>query len=164
MTLTSTATKTRGLHDHIVEVGGEDHPNAKVRFKLGDIVTTVIQCAGGETIIVSHDTNLPRPYSLAFRVQGTKGLWMNDGRTIYIHGVSPEPHSWEPFESYEQQHDHPLWSRHEAAVRAVHRHGQCTDEVPGLHARQMGYAPQDFWLERRVLGPRSPAILAKGRR
>jgi predicted dehydrogenase len=113
VTLTSTATKTRGLHNHIVDVGGEDHPNAKVRFKLGDIVTTVIQCAGGETIIVSHDTNLPRPYSLAFRVQGTKGLWMNDGRTIYIEGVSPEAHDWEPFESYEQQYDHPLWSRHE---------------------------------------------------
>ena len=39
-------------------MGGEDHPNAQVRFKLGDIVTTVIQCAGGETLLVSHDTNL----------------------------------------------------------------------------------------------------------
>jgi hypothetical protein len=104
-----------------VAVGGEFHPNAKVRFKLGDIVTTVIQCAGGETIVVSHDTNLPRPYSLGFRVQGTKGLWMNDGRTIFIEGIRPEPtegappepHRWEPFESYEQQYDHPLWSRYE---------------------------------------------------
>ncbi len=113
MTLTSTATKTRGLHEYIVAVGGEDHPNAKVRFKLGDIVTTVIQCAGGETIVVSHDTNLPRPYSLAFRVQGTKGLWMNDGGTIYIEGVSSEPHRWEPFESYQEQYDHPLWQRYE---------------------------------------------------
>jgi len=113
MTLTSTATKTRGLHEYIVAVGGEDHTNARVRFKLGDIVTTVIQCAGGETIIVSHDTNLPRPYSLAFRVQGTKGLWMNDGGTIYIEGVSPEPHRWEPFEPYEEQYDHPLWRRYE---------------------------------------------------
>jgi len=112
-TLTSTATKTRGLHEYIVAVGGEHHPNANVRFKLGDIVTTVIQCAGGETVVVSHDTNLPRPYSLAFRVQGTKGLWMNDGSTIYIEGTSPEPHRWEPFEPYQQQYDHPLWRRYE---------------------------------------------------
>jgi predicted dehydrogenase len=113
LTLTSTATKTRGLHEYIVAVGGEDHPNADVRFMLGDIVTTVIQCSGGETVVVSHDTNLPRPYSLMFRVQGTKGLWMNDGRTIYIEGVSPEPHRWQPFSDYQEKYDHPLWRRYE---------------------------------------------------
>jgi predicted dehydrogenase len=113
LTLTSTATKTRGLHNYIVDVGGEDHPNADVEFKLGDIVTTVIKCANGETVIVSHDTNLPRPYSLMFRVQGTQGLWMNDGRTIYIEGVSPEPHGWEDFAPYGEAYDHPLWKRYE---------------------------------------------------
>ncbi|HMQ89642.1 MAG TPA: Gfo/Idh/MocA family oxidoreductase, partial [Flavilitoribacter sp.] len=37
--LTSMATKTRGLHEYIVNhpKGGENHPNAKVRFNLGDI-------------------------------------------------------------------------------------------------------------------------------
>jgi predicted dehydrogenase len=113
VTLTSTATKTRGLHNYIVDVGGEDHPNADVEFKLGDIVTTVIKCANGETVVVSHDTNLPRPYSLMFRVQGTKGLWMNDGRTIYIEGVSPESHRWEDFGPYGERYDHPLWKRYE---------------------------------------------------
>ncbi len=113
LTLTSTATKTRGLHNYIVDVGGEDHPNADIEFKLGDIVTTVITCSGGETILISHDTNLPRPYSLAFRVQGTQGIWMNDGSTIYFEGVSPEPHRWEDFGSYEERYDHPLWTRYE---------------------------------------------------
>ena len=37
-TLTSTATKSRGLHNYIVAQGGEDHPNAKIDFALGDIV------------------------------------------------------------------------------------------------------------------------------
>jgi predicted dehydrogenase len=113
LTLTSTATKTRGLHNYIVDVGGEDHPNAGIEFSLGDIVTTVISCANGETVVVSHDTNLPRPYSLMFRVQGTQGLWMNDGRTIYIEGVSPESHRWEDFGLYADSYDHPLWKRHE---------------------------------------------------
>ena len=58
-------------------MGGENHPNAKVNFKLGDVVTTSINCANGETILLQHDTNLPRPYSLGFRVQGTEGLWMD---------------------------------------------------------------------------------------
>lgn len=112
VSLTSHATKTRGLHEYIVAQGGEDHPNAEVRFKLGDIVTTMIHTRNGETIMVSHDTNLPRPYSLAFRVQGTRGLWMNDNRSIYIEGVSPEPHRWEPFEGYQDKYDHPLWKRY----------------------------------------------------
>ncbi|MBD0260452.1 MAG: Gfo/Idh/MocA family oxidoreductase, partial [Cytophagales bacterium] len=64
VSLTATASKARGLHDYVVAKGGEDHPNAKVRFKLGDVVTTVIQTANGETVLVTHDTNLPRPYSL----------------------------------------------------------------------------------------------------
>jgi len=110
--LTSTATKARGLHEHIVAVGGEDHPNADVRFKLGDVVTTVITTANGESVILSHDTNLPRPYSLNFRVQGTRGLWMVDNRSIYLEGVSPEPHRWEPFETYQTQYEHPLWQKY----------------------------------------------------
>jgi predicted dehydrogenase len=114
MTLTSMATKSRGLHNYIVDNGGEDHPHAKIKFALGDIVTTLIKCANGETVLVSHDTNLPRPYSLNFRVQGTKGLWMRDGRSIYLEGVSPEPHRWEPFEKYQQEYDHGLWKRYES--------------------------------------------------
>ncbi len=112
VSLTSHATKTRGLHEYIVAQGGEDHPNADVRFKLGDIVTTMIHTRNGETVMVSHDTNLPRPYSLAFRVQGTRGLWMNDNRSIYIEGVSPEAHQWEPFDGYQEKYDHPLWKRY----------------------------------------------------
>jgi len=112
VSLTSHATKTRGLHEYVVAQGGEDHPNADVRFKLGDIVTTMIHTRNGETVMVSHDTNLPRPYSLAFRVQGTRGLWMNDNRSIYIEGVSPEAHRWEPFEAYQERYDHPLWKRY----------------------------------------------------
>ncbi len=110
--LTSTATKARGLHDYIIAVGGEDDPNADVRFKLGDIVTTVITTANGETVIVSHDTDLPRPYSLGFRVQGTRGLWMAVNRSIYLEGISPEPHRWEPFEPYQTQYEHALWQRY----------------------------------------------------
>lgn len=111
MTLTSMATKSRGLHKYIVDHGGENHPNAKVGFKLGDIVSTLIQTNNGETIILSHDTNSPRPYSLNFRVQGTNGLWMDDQHSIYVEGKS-EPHAWEKAESYLDKYDHPLWKRY----------------------------------------------------
>ena len=111
--LTSTATQSRGLHKYIVDQGGPDHPNAKVEFKLGDILTTVIKCANGQTILLSHYTNSPRPYSLNFRIQGTKGIWMVDNNSIYIEGTSPAPHRWEADTEYMKKYDHPLWKRFE---------------------------------------------------
>ena len=64
--------------------GEKDHPNADVKFSLGDIVTTVIKCHNGQSVVVSHDTSSPRPYSLNFRVQGTNGIWMGDQYSIYL--------------------------------------------------------------------------------
>ena len=81
-----------------------------MEFKLGDIVTTQIQCANGETVFLQHDTNLPRPYSLGFRVQGTKGLWMDVNNSIYIEGVSKE-HQWDNAKQWLEKYDHPLWQR-----------------------------------------------------
>jgi predicted dehydrogenase len=121
MTLSSVATKARGLNNHIVKKGGSDHPNAKVEFKLGDIVTTSITTINGETIILSHDTNSPRPYSLNFRVQGTNGLWMDDFDSIYLEGISPKPHQWEKAAPYLDKYDHPLWKKYgEQAKEAGH--------------------------------------------
>lgn len=115
MYLTSTATKSRGLHNFIVNhpKGGESHPNAKVEFKLGDIVTSVIKCSNSETVILSHDTNSPRPYSLGFRVQGTKGIWMDLNKSLYIEGVSEKAHSWGNADVYLKKYDHPLWQKFE---------------------------------------------------
>jgi predicted dehydrogenase len=121
VSLTSTSSKARGLHDYIVARAGAEHPNASIRFALGDVVTTVVRTAMEESVVITHDTNLPRPYSLGFRVQGTRGLWMMDGRQIYIEGVSPEPHRWEAAGPYMEQYDHPLWRRYESdAVGAGH--------------------------------------------
>ena len=103
------ATKARGLHDYIVKQA-PDHPNTKATFKLGDIVTTTIACANGETILLQHDTSLPRPYSLGFRVQGTNGLWMDVNHAIHVEGVS-KPHQWDDFQAWQDKYDHPLWRR-----------------------------------------------------
>ncbi|MDR2145269.1 MAG: Gfo/Idh/MocA family oxidoreductase [Tannerella sp.] len=120
LTLSAMATKSRGLHNFIVENGGKDHPYTKINFNLGDIVTTMIKCANGETVIVTHDTNLPRPYSLGFRIQGTKGLWMNDGDHVYVEGQS-KPHTWDDSEEWFKKYDHKLWSSLDAkAAEAGH--------------------------------------------
>jgi hypothetical protein len=111
LTLNSFSTKSRGLHDYIVKKGGENHPNAKVKFSLGDVVTTQIKCANGETILLQLDTNLPRPYSLGFRVQGTEGIWMDVNKGIYIEGKSAKPHQWDDAKIWLDKYDHPLWAR-----------------------------------------------------
>ena len=113
VSMTASATKAVGLHNHIVAQGGAAHPNAKIKFKQGDVITSTIVCANGETIIVTHDTNLPRPYSLGFRVQGAMGLWEKDGDRIYIEGKS-EPHRWDAAQDWLKQYDHPVWKKYEA--------------------------------------------------
>ena len=109
--LVSYASKARGLHDYVVTKNA-DHPNTKVEFRLGDVVTTMIQTLQGETILLQHDTNLPRPYSLGFRVQGARGIWMDINRSIYIEGKSKEAHRWEEARTWLEQYDHPLWKKY----------------------------------------------------
>lgn len=110
--LTSFASKTRGLHDYVVKTGGPDHPNVNVRFKLGDVVTTMIRTSNDETILLQHDTNLPRPYSLGFRVQGTNGIWMDVNKSIYIEGLAKSEHEWEDAQAWLDRYDHPLWKKY----------------------------------------------------
>jgi hypothetical protein len=110
--LVSYSSKSRGLHDYIVKTGGENHPNAKINFKLGDVVTTMIRTANEETILLQHDTNLPRPYSLGFRVQGTKGIWMDVNKSIYIEGQSKKAHQWDDAKEWLDKYDHPLWKKY----------------------------------------------------
>lgn len=110
LNLCSFSSKARGLHEHVVKKCGEAHPNAKINFKLGDVVTTSISCANGETILLQHDTNLPRPYSLGFRVQGTKGLWMDVAKGVHVEGVS-KAHAWDEAKIWYEKYDHPLWQK-----------------------------------------------------
>ncbi len=110
--LVSYSSKARGLHEYVVKTAGDNHPNAKVNFKLGDVVTTMIRTAKDETILLQHDTNLPRPYSLGFRVQGTNGIWMDVNQSIYIEEKSKEPHHWEDAKEWLDKYDHPLWKKY----------------------------------------------------
>ncbi len=129
MSLTSHATKARGLHDYIVKKGGADHPNAKLDWKLGDIITTTIETANGETMIITHDTNVVRPYSLGFRVQGVNGLTEFDYHQsrVHIDGVTA-PHDWDAGSVWFEKYDHPLWKK-------------CLDEAEGS-----GHGGMDFFV------------------
>ncbi|MDR1056814.1 MAG: Gfo/Idh/MocA family oxidoreductase [Prevotellaceae bacterium] len=108
LNLSAMATQSRGLHKFIIDKGGANHPYKDIVFNCGDIVTSMIKCANGQTVIVTHDTNSARPYSLGFRVQGTDGLWYNDGNTIYVEGQS-KPHAWDKAKDWVDKYNHALW-------------------------------------------------------
>ena len=119
--LSSISSKTRGLHKYIVEhpKGGPGHPNSKVNFRQGDVVSTQVQCANGETILLTHDTSLQRPYNLGFRVQGTEGLWQDFGNGaanqgwLYIEKKMNKSDHWVNTEKWLKEYDHPLWKKYE---------------------------------------------------
>ncbi|BDD02176.1 alpha-N-acetylgalactosaminidase (plasmid) [Persicobacter psychrovividus] len=112
--ISSMASKAVGLHDYIMKhpEGGPNHKNASLNFKLGDVITSQIKCTNGETILLTHDTNLARPYSLEFRVQGTGGLWECDADHMHIVGES-KPHYWDSAKEWIEKYDHPIWKKYE---------------------------------------------------
>lgn len=128
--MSSISSKARGLTKYIQEhpKGGQNHPNAQIKFMQGDIVNTQIQCANGETILLTHDTSLQRPYNLGFRVQGTEGLWQDFGwgepnqGHIYMEKRMNKSHRWENTEALLNEYDHPLW-KNKSAAAAESGHG-----------------------------------------
>lgn len=125
--LTSMASQTAGLHDHIVDLAGEDHPNAKVKFKKGDIVQTMMKCENGETITLTHDVSLQRPYNLGYKVQGVDGLWQDFGAggfdqgMLYFEDEMDHSHQWANSKEYLEKYDHPYWKKYEKrAINAGH--------------------------------------------
>ena len=122
LTLVSMASKSAGLKAWLQANRPEDEVTKKP-VNEGDVVTTLIKCAGGETIVLTHDCTTPRPYSRGGRVQGTKGIWMEDKASIYIEGglsdatdENSEPipaHTWVSEESYLKKYQHPLWAAYE---------------------------------------------------
>ena len=116
LTLTSTASKGVGFAADAEATG-----RGRIHYNQGDVITTVIKCANGETITMTHSVSLPRPYSRDCRVQGTKGLWLEERDGIFIEGMSKTEekidaagnpyieHSWDKVADYYEKFEHPIW-------------------------------------------------------
>jgi hypothetical protein len=107
--LVSMSSPARGLHEYAVEKFGADSPQARERYVLGDVNTSLIRTRLGKTIILIHDTNLPRPYNRINLVQGTKGIAHKWPDRVYIEGKAAKPHQWDGFEQFIAEFEHPLW-------------------------------------------------------
>jgi Oxidoreductase family, NAD-binding Rossmann fold len=106
--LVSMSGPSRGLQQWAQDHFPAGSPQRAEKFVLGDINVSLIRTVRGRTLYISHDTNLPRPYSRIHLVQGTRGLFQGYPDRVYIEGRSPE-HRWEESKEYLAQYDHPLW-------------------------------------------------------
>lgn len=133
--LTSLASKSAGLLQRIKDLGG----NTNVEIKMGDIVSTQIETEKGILISLIHDTTLPRPRSLDFEVQGTKGIWQGDNSRIYVEGVSPDE-TWESDLSYIERYESIYWQQwgRDALLQDAHHQGMDYIMLKALEADLQG--------------------------
>lgn len=127
LTVSAVASKSRGLNEWIKNNRGEDYDLFGTDFACGDVVTTLIKCAHGETIQLNHDCCVPRPYSRDYMIEGTKGVFCEgfDGEEgagrIYLDGLAERGHRWDMFKPWRDKYEHPLWKDYETAgVKSGH--------------------------------------------
>ena len=87
-------------------------------FAQGDVVTTVIKCANGETIVLTLDTTLPRYYSRGFTVRGTKAI-LEATDSVFVDSKEHKAHDYDwrkecinNASEYEEAYDHPVWKQY----------------------------------------------------
>jgi len=150
-TLVSMSTKSIGLN----EFADRKYAEAKTekdkkfyaqwrnrKYALGDVNITLIKTKKGKTIICKHDTNLPRPYSRDFLVQGSKGLVRKyPTEKIHIEGLSGG-HGWEDMAAYKEKYEHPVWKAvKEKAQGAGHGGMDFIEDYRLITALRKGISP-----------------------
>lgn len=113
--LASFASKSAGLNEYINANMPENEKLKNAHFAQGDVVTTVITCAGGQTIRLTLDTTLPRYYSRQFTVRGTKGMYEEVTDSVYLDGDGKHfkwKEEWGNGKTYAEKYDHEIWKKY----------------------------------------------------
>lgn len=90
VSLVSVASKSAGMEQYVADNKDKYAALAGKKFAQGDVVNTIITCAGGQTILLRLDTTLPRFYERDFIVRGTKGFYSGNCNIAFIDGVDPD--------------------------------------------------------------------------
>lgn len=115
ISLTAMSSKSRGLGAYVEKTYGKEAAGAFAPLAQGDVVNTMLKCAGGETVMLTWNTALPVPASKGFKFYGTNGAYHEELSSVYIDGVTkhdekaPATRIWEPISSYEKKYKHPGW-------------------------------------------------------
>ena len=173
LSLTSTASKSRGIHEFVRTRDFTDKSLLEKTFAQGDMVTTVIKCAHGETITLTLDTCLPRYFHGAadIDVHGTKGLYEGATRSIYLdldEECDKHHDNWQPcwgnIEKYYDKYEHNVWKKFkEEATRGDHdgvdwiTYGAFVDAVVNDYDPPMDVYDGATWMAVTVLSEQSIA-------
>lgn len=110
--LVSMASKAQGMKEFIKNTPKYAKRLSDVTFKQGDVVTTMIQCENGETVLLKLDTTLPRLYERGLTVSGTKGFYCQTTQAVVLDNIDHEKTSYASvFNSQDEYSDylHPDW-------------------------------------------------------
>ena len=119
--LRSIPSAAKGLRQFTKENLPEDHPYHDTPVAQSDIVTTIIDCAGGEQIILTLDTTLPRVYySRNFGVRGTHGAMQSITKTHSTWWLDGMPEEFNNQDKWMEEHDHPLYKEYRGKSRGGH--------------------------------------------
>ena len=121
--MVTVASKQAGMIEFAREHFGEDSPEAKADYLLGDMNTSIIKTKQGRSILVQHDVTTGRPYSRINQIAGTKGIF--EGYPDRM-AMQPNAHQWlsqEELAAKMKQYEHPLWTEVGKLAREVGGHG-----------------------------------------
>ena len=91
--LVSMSSNVRGMNLDAREHLPEGHPKRLKKYINGDVNSSLIRTVNGLTIILKHDTDLPRPYSRTNLVQGTRGIVRSFPEfQVCLEGEDHQPH------------------------------------------------------------------------
>jgi len=114
--LVSMSSKARGMNLYASEHLPEEHPYRTRNYINGDVNSSLIRTTRGETILIKHDTDLPRPYSRTTLVQGTRGIVRGFPEfVVSLEQKAEKPGGhisprWTAGRNYFDKFDHPLWT------------------------------------------------------
>jgi hypothetical protein len=120
--LTSMSSQQAAFTEHAKVTGNQ--PFMDLPSYRGDMNTTLIKCAGGQSVMIQHDTSTPRAYSRIHLVQGSLGMarkWPRKGITLHEKG-----HRWlddEEMVEMEAMYQHPLTKTIGDIAKKVGGHG-----------------------------------------
>ncbi len=111
--LSSFASKARGLEEFIKTERADVAESQGLRFKQGDVITTVITCANGETIRLNLITSTPTYGSNRMNIHGTKAFYHEDTDSFCENGHSHDKWQtyWDNAKDYEEKWLDPTWKQ-----------------------------------------------------
>ncbi|MBN2295168.1 MAG: Gfo/Idh/MocA family oxidoreductase [Pirellulales bacterium] len=149
VSLTAVMTEPQGLHDQAVKKFGPDSPQAKIKFKSGDITIVNIRTAKGKVLRIDCGLGCTRPYSRYYTLQGLTGCY-DSRKGVYINNDAGKvdavvwPHKL--VKNYAAEFEHKLYREEAEQAKKAGGHGGL-DYFVNRDFLQMIREDKDPWID-----------------